>query len=107
MIHFSEVITTFEKSAKKSIKIDITNSTDDNDLKLKKHSQLCDVIVLNEQCVNNETINFSSASLLSREKTSEKVHEKRLSEIIEQYKNEISKYSEQTPADQPIEHETN
>ena len=42
MIHFPEVIK-FEKSANKSIKIDITNSTGNN-LQLKKHSQLDDVM---------------------------------------------------------------
>ena len=36
---------------------------------------------------------------------SEKQHDTRVKEIIEQYQNEISKYSEQTPADLPIEHE--
>ena len=61
IIHFPDVIN-FDNSTSKSFRIDIKNSSD-NDLKLKKHSVLCDVIILNERCVNKETINFSSANL--------------------------------------------
>ena len=73
MIYFSDVIN-FDNSANKLIKMNIKNSTD-NDLKLKKH---CDVIVLSERSVNNESINFSPANLCTNSDNVFEKHDKLL-----------------------------
>ena len=63
---------------------------------------LCDVIVLHEQNLNNETVDFASAHLRNEENYS---YDERLNEIISRYKIEINKYPETMAADVSIEHE--
>ena len=55
--------------------------------------------------MNNETIDIAFAKLLHNENVSQDKRDERMEKIINEYKEELNKYTEEIAADLSIEHE--